>query len=132
MTPALVAAVTDELELTLVVISILLGVAALLRGGVRLLRKMDDLSALAESTHKEVSENGNRNKPPTLKDQVSDVGGNVAELRALLERMDKRTEEQAATIAGFREWQDEHNAWSTAEVHRIWSYILDVEKRGEM
>ena len=128
-----VAALSQQgLETTLVVISILLGMAALLRGGVRLLRKMDDLSALAESTHKEVSENGNRNKPPTLKDQVSDVGGNVAELRAAVERIEQRHDDVAEMIAGFRQWQDEHNAWSTAEVHRIWSYILDVEKRGEM
>jgi len=115
----------DQLETTLLVLSIVAATGALVRGTWMVYRKVDAVLALTAETHRATTVNGNKSQPPTIPDKLSEV---ATELRHLNEQISQQRE----ALDGVQQWVDEHGAWSTAEVHRLWSYILDAERRGSI
>jgi len=130
---------SDSLENTLLLLTIIGACAGLLRGSWVIYRKIDAVLRLTEETHHATTVNGHKSDPATLPDKLSTVieqlealAAEMGEQRGELRRLGDQAKKQREILAGAEEWRDEHAAWSTAEVHRIWSYILDAEKRGQL
>ena len=120
-----IAATMDILQAVSLTVGILLGVGALLRVSYQgLVKLIERVQEAADEAVRQVKQNGHSSTRNTLKDDVSDLASGQ---RALEDKIDRVHDEHVASDLRWQEWRDEHLRWSHAQLHLLWSHLLDKE-----